>query len=508
MKRSTLIVAGLFLALLAGAVIVIMQKPERGIARMAFAEVDKDKVDRVAVSGKNAVELEKKDGAWRLANGKPADGAAVTRMVEGIAKMKSSDLLTTDSSRYVEYEVDDEKGAKIVASAGGRSVAELVVGKSVPGGLAVRVQGSVFKVGGTSPGLYVRAANAWIEHKMLSDKPDDVSRVEVRLAGQGPYALVKKDGGWTAEDPKMLPAGFRFDADAARSLVMGVANLRAKDFVDTDPGVEKTGLGDKADVFVVEVTPAAPAAKVTRTLRLGLANDQKDVYGKIDGREELFTVYESTAKSMRKALMELRDLELMAFDKDKAQKLALSDGKVSLAFEKKDGAWQLVKTSESKPAGFELDPGAVERRLAAFVGARAVRLAEAKEKAGAGVDGASAKITVTLEGGATATLSFGKEIKESDNRELVFAKGNADGETYLAAKWTRQNLTGGLASFKKQPAAQNPWGNLDPQALSSLPPDVRDNLMKQMMQKQREQDLLKQLEGQAPKAAPGPAPHK
>jgi len=258
MKKSTLITLAVFAALLVAAVAVTTKKPERGITRLSYAEVKTDGVDRISITGKNPVELKKQDGKWRLDNGKEADNAAVTRLLDSVSKMKSNDLVTSDSSKYAEYEVDAEKGSTVALYAGNAKVAELTAGKNVSGGMAVRTDDGVFKVTGLAQMMFSKANGGWIEHRMFEDKPDEVSRVELKLAGQKPYVLVKKDNTWQPEDPKALPAGFRFDAEAARSLASQLASLRAKDFEDKDPGVEKTGLDDKADTITFVVTPKPP----------------------------------------------------------------------------------------------------------------------------------------------------------------------------------------------------------------------------------------------------------
>jgi hypothetical protein len=565
MKRSTLIVVGVFVLLCAGAIVVLTQKPERGMTRLSLADLPKDKVDRVVFSGKDAVELKKDHDTWKLGNGKQADNAAVGRMLDALERVKSSDLLTNESKHFSEYDADDQKGTRLMAYAGGKVVADIVVGKNVSGGVAVRSGAGVFRVSSAAQATFVRTPGAWIEHKIFEDALTDATRLEVRVSGAPPYALVKNGSTWAIENPKVLPPGFRFDADAARSLVASFVNLRAKDFEDKDPGVATTGLDDSADTLTLTLAPApatsegkaepgkseatkaqatqpAPAVEATKSgrngaeavtaeakapaaeakaaasqakpaeaptvrtlvLRLGKAKADKDVYAKVDGRDDIFTLHEYTAKSLRKSPLDLRDLRLMSFDKEKAQKLVVQDGKVALTFAKKNGAWELVKTSEPKPDGFELDTGAVERRLTSLASARALRVAEPKERSHSGLEGSASRLTVTLEGGTTASLVFGHETKDGD-RDAVFVKGNADSASYLAAKWTRQSLLGGIATFKKQPEPQG-MPNIDPKALSNLPPDVRESLMKQLQQKKLEQQMLKQIQAQASRAPANKAP--
>jgi hypothetical protein len=115
-------------------------------------------------------------------------------------------------------------------------------------------------------------------------------------------------------------------------------------------------------------------------------------------------------------------------------------------------------------------------------------------------------VSVVFEDGKKAALVFGSEFKDGD-RDAVYARGNVDDAVYVVAKWTRDNLTGGLAGFKKR-AEPEGMPNLDPSAMQNLPPDVRASLMKQLEQKKREQEMLKQVQAQmaAKQAASAPAP--
>ncbi len=501
MNRSTILVAIVFAGLLAGALVLFSQKPERGISRLDLGPWSKEQVTRLAFGGKDAVELAKREELWRLADGKEADSAAVERLLESLRKLRSSELLTRDEARFAELEVDGDKGTSLEAFAGTKRLFALVLGKSVAGGVAVRSGDEVFKVDGVSRAALVRQASAWRERRVFRDKVEDITRLEVQLAGAKPYALEKQGDGFALADLSVLPAGFRFDAGAARSLVTSVVNLRAKDFESEDPGLEATGLGDGADVLRL-VLASSDGQQVTRVLWLGKERgEQKDVFAKVEGSEDIFTIAASTAKGLRRSVEGLRDLRLMNLEVAKAKKLAVRDGKVSLVFEKAEGGWQLQKSAEKKPEGFVLDQNAVERRLQAVAAARATRLAEPKEAVQSGLGAPAASVTVTLEDGARATLSFGKETKD-DAREVVFARGNADAAAYLVAKWTRQNLTGGLPTFVKQPSRDDDGlKNLDPKALEKLPPEIRQALQKQIDDKRREQQLMRQLE-----AKPAPAP--
>ncbi len=496
MKKSTLVAIVVFVALLVGVGYVLTRKPERGISRMSFATVDKATIDRLEITGKNPVTLVKQDGVWRLEGGKAADNAAVDRLLESIPKLGSSDLVTKSEEKFADLEVTEEKGAHVKAKQGQKLVADFTVGKYAAGGAHVLVDGAVYVVTGISMGSFSRDKASWLERKLFDDKLADAKKLEITLVGQTSYALVAEGDTWKVEDAKLLPAGFRFDSAAARSLISSLVTLRAKDILDADPGVEKTGLTDKADTLVYTVEIANGDTKKTerRELRLGATLEDKSVYAQVLGKTDIVTLPEATAKNLRKAVTDFRDLKMMDFDKEKVAKIEVKDGKMRLVLEKVGAEWKIASSSEVVPKDFELDAMAVTRRLAALQGARAAKLAT-ESMATAGLAAPTAEVIVTFDDKKTVSVAFGKGTKDED-REMFFARGNADKAVYLVTKWTRDNICGGLKSFKK---TGDPSGlsNLDPKALQGLPPDVRAGLQKQIEDKRRQQEMLERLSKQA-----------
>jgi hypothetical protein len=485
MSKTTLVILAAFGLLLAGVLVTTRGKPERGITRISFAHVDPETVTRVVTSGKNAVELEKAGERWRVKNGKRADAAAVERLLETISQVASSDVVTRNAERFPELGVDGENGTPVRVFAGEDEVASFTVGKTARGGSHVLVGDAVYAVKGVDGGLFSRPESAWIEKKLFGIKAEDVIRVEIRRKDAAAYALVKKDEQWALEDPSLLPDGFRFDENAARTLAQAAVNVRAKDVLDGDPGVETTGLDESADSLSLIETGGR-----TLSLRLGDAGEGGAVYAKAEGWDEVVTLQESTARQLLKAAVELRDLGLMDFDPDEVSRLELKEGKRRLVFANDEGTWRVESATEDVPDGFVLSEPKVRGRLGALKAIRGLALAQAPERTGLGKPSASA--TVVLRDGRSATLDFGNETTHEE-REALFARGNADENVYLVAKPTRDALLRGLDSFRQSEEPPG-LGKLDPASLSNLPPEVRQALEKKIEEERRKQKLLESLE--------------
>ncbi len=483
MKKSTLIILAVFVVL-AGLAFVFMRKPpERGMTRLSLPKIQASDVDALTVTGPVSVELKKTGEVWTLADGREADQSAVTRAIEAAAKAQSSDLIARGSEHFAAYEVDDAKGAHVTFKKSGKNVSDFIVGKSLSGGgSAVRVGDDIYQVKGLNAGLYAKAATTWLERKLFSQTVGDATKLEIRLAGEEPYALVKENEAWTLEGG--VPEGFKLDAGVAASFVSQVVNLRAKDVLATAEAVSAAGL---EDVFVLTWKDGASTLHVPRT-----PTDADNLHALVDGRPRTFVLSEGTASPLRKRKRDLRDASLMSFDNTKAIGLTIVDGANKTVFAKKKGAWELVTTTEKKPDGWVLDPQAVERRVTQVASAKGMRIVDdAKDN---GLAASKTKVTVKLEGGKEDTLVFGAQVKE-DNRDVVYARGNT-GNVVIATAYVRTNLAGGVSSFAKRGASDenDALSKLDPNALEGLPPHVRAGLMKQIEQKRREQEMLKQIQ--------------
>lgn len=505
MNRTTMIAVGVFVLLVIGVVVTRDEAPERGIERVSFTSIEEDQVTALKVSGPNEVTLTKSDDRWQVEGlGKDADASMVSRALEQVRKVNSSDLVTESPERFEELGVADENGVKVVVEAAGKELAAFVVGNGASGGSYLRVDDKVFAAEGIYKGTFDREADAWLDRRLFRGRRiDDVDKLSVSLSGQNGFSLVKKDGQWQLGDEVEVPEFFRFDKNAARNVASTLVNLRAREIV-LDGVVAETGLGDGADAVTLTFAENERGEAGQVTLRLGaeVPKEEEDkgpaqIYAMVDARaDEVVTLLESQAQTVRRGLDALRDMKVMEFDPAQAVKVSVR-GEHRVELEKKDGAWTLVSHSEKKDDDFEFDPGSVMRRLRAVQNARATQVLPEMSAAAAGLTRPSAQVAVTLEDGSTVALRFGSSFKDENEREHVYLAGNADDLVYAATPFVRDNTTKGLEGFEKP--ATPPGGamsGLDPAALQNLPPEVRKSLQQQMAQQAQQQEMLKKLQQQ------------
>jgi hypothetical protein len=490
MNKSTLLAVVVFVGLAVATVFTLRGKPERGITRLSFRDVKPESVTAVVIEGPNPVELRRQDGAW-LVGSKRADESAVTRLLDAVPKMESSDLVTRNEGRFAELEVEGEKATRVKLLAGGTTLADFFVGTASTAGSHIRVGNAVYSVAGAYRNTFSRPRSGWLDLALFHDTADNVQRVEVKLRGEAPYALVRENDQWRLETPPSMPEAQRFDRSAAQRLANSLATARAADIPEQAPGNEVSGLTDGADtlIFAVNVKEGESA---TRSLQLGSDGDKDQVYARASTRDEVVMLPKYVAANLRKKLADLRDMTLLSLDTAKADRLELVEANRQLVFERSNGAWRIEKCSEEPAKDFQLDGTLVQRRLSELAGVRAVADAPVAVPKMTGLDKPTARAAVTLEDGQTVALEFGKETKWND-QPAVFARGNADSRIYLVPTRDRDRLVAGLGSFVKREPTSG-LGNLSPEALRNLPPEVRENLLRQLAEQQQRQRLLESLQ--------------
>ena len=137
-NKNTLIAA---LAIQVAAVAVLIAVKSGGaVDPDPFLEFDADAVDMLSVSGgeggegeggEGKVVLAKKDDAWQLPDGLPADAAKVDEMIKKLADASAGWPVATSVSVQERFElVEDNHQRRLTLSAGGETVADIYLGTS------------------------------------------------------------------------------------------------------------------------------------------------------------------------------------------------------------------------------------------------------------------------------------------------------------------------------------------------------------------------------------------
>jgi len=489
MKRSTLIVIVCF-ALLAGLVLVVSDRPaKRGSRSLDLTDLDASKVTAISISGpeEKKVELKKDGETWVLSDQHLADPTMIDRALEALVELKTSDLVSTSKERRQKYGVDEEKGTEVVLEVSDGQPVHLVLGKSEKGGSYVRPadQDAVFKLQKSIVYRFPVDAKRWLKLKLVDFSPEELKGVEIAPSGASAFTIVPAgEKTWALKDPSILPEGFRFDGKAAYSLAQAAVNVRASELIDQPPEGEETGLGETED----RITIRADSGGVT--LHLGGKTEKNMVWARIDGRKPFFKIPEYQADKLKKKLEDLRNLRVMEFDPEKLSSLRITAGKESIHLLRKDGGdWSIDTETGKPPEGFDFDPGRVGFFLDSLKELKASRMLEEAGDDRTGLKRPGIRIELEAPEGPPALLLIGRKIK-GEKPEQYYARGNADDALYALSGFEKNRLGRGWELFKKlPPPSGGGMGNIDPETLAKLPPEIRRQLLQQMQQQQMQRRI-------------------
>ena len=151
------------------------------------------------------------------------------------------------------------------------------------------------------------------------------------------------------------------------------------------------------------------------------------------------------------------------------------------------------------PDGFILDGMAVEGwlRMLAMLDADALRADITARRAG--LSQATSGVRLLGGDGVLAELRLGKS-EGVGQQAIRFVQGNADGQVYSLGQGMVERVLVGLPALRKRTQMMPPGGvgSIDPAALSKLPPEIREQIMQQLAQQEREKALMEQQRPSAP----------
>jgi len=502
MRKSTGLALFVFIGLGLLAWQQLGEKQERGISQVSFIDLNISEIDGLTVSGKHPVELRREGAKWVVGSGRRADANAVQRALEALIKIDSTNLVTQKETRFAELKVDSASGTRVVVLKGETVLTDFVIGSAGAGGSNILVGGKVYSMKRVFPGSFSRPTASWVDRTLMVATAKDVARVEVLLDGETPFTFIPAGDDaskWSLEDASVLPSGFRFDYAAAQSVVNTAIGLRAREFVESKGDGSEKGLGQSSDRVVIHFKESG---KESQTLVLGKEASENVVYGKILPKGDVFTFSSHSAQLLKRKPLSFRDLRLVNFRVADVVEFKIQDGTQEAVLKRVGGGWTVASVKPELGAGFQIDSKAVEGRLQALTGYRAAGLAGEIKARKTKFKKTEKLILLTLQDGSSVSLEFGAQIKV-DEEVMLYARGNMDETTYYVREASLTSVLSDIGSMAQRAGPTGPgMGNIDPAALSQLPPEIREQLMRQLREEQRKQEMLKAF--QEPRTAKSP----
>jgi hypothetical protein len=273
---------------------------------------------------------------------------------------------------------------------GGRSLLVLFVAF---GGLLAYLYFVDAKKPVTEPGVEKR-------DKVFTIDADKIDELKVKSSSGETSTVKKTKDGWRLVEP--LTA--KVDESAVTGITSNLASAEIQSIVDEAPkDLQAYGL-DKPRIEVAFKT--AGDKDYRRLLLGGKAPAGGDLYAQLGGQKRVFVIPSFVESSFDRKPFDLRDKQILSFDREKVDRLEVAHGDVKLELTKAGQDWNITA-----PVQARADSGAVESIVTRLQSAQMKSLpaeqgADLKKY---GLDKPVATATVGL-GSTRATLAFGKAL--------------------------------------------------------------------------------------------------
>lgn len=223
---------------------------------VAVSKDDAKKLDKLVIKNrdKGEVTLEKKGDAWRVT--KPVDAAAnkanVEAAIKNLQELKLSAVIAATPAKNTlkRYELEADKALTVKAFAGGKSLFDMVFGKSGGRGQIVQLAGkpTVYAAKEFKSYNFAREMKNWRNTDVVSFEDGNVIGVEVENT-HGKMSFTKNGDAWSGALYKRSDKGLakkaskweRFDPAKVKDMLNAFKKLKATDFGKKG---DDTGLDD------------------------------------------------------------------------------------------------------------------------------------------------------------------------------------------------------------------------------------------------------------------------
>jgi hypothetical protein len=252
--------------------------------------------------------------------------------------------------------------------------------------------------------------------KIFTVKADDIVELAVKSADGSRTTLRKVNGAWQITDPVATSA----DEAEVSGIVTNLTTIDATRTVDENPGdLAQFGLAEPRIAIGFKTADGKPSRQLLigdKTATLG------DLYAKLPNEKKVFLISNSYEAAFNRGTFDLRQKTVLAFERDKVDRLEVRSGPATVSLVREGGEWAL-KTPLAAPADYGAVEGLVGRLQTAQM--KAITTPEAADLKPYGLDKPDTSITVGT-GSSRATLLLGAKTDagtvyaKDDARPMVF----------------------------------------------------------------------------------------
>jgi uncharacterized protein DUF4340 len=338
--------------------------PERETAAAAkgrvFSAEPADVVEIAVERPGGTVRFKREADGWQVLEPVRAGGdrGAVDELVTTVVTAKSDREIAAAPASVGEFGLD-QPSAKVTLKLKSGKQLGLTLGAKSPTGAWVYAREAdktpVFVVGDSLLREATRPPADFRDKTLLAFDPKAVTGFEI-VTGEGPIAVEGAEGKWKLARPVALDA----DTDTVREFLTKLQAGRVKEFVaESPPALAAYGLDRplRVDLFT-----GKDKDRVTRSVSFGKLDEQKKgVYAMRPGESSVLLVPEDVWKAVPKTVATVRDKTVIAFDRDKVNRVEVDSPKGAVTLVRETDRWKITRP-EPLPAD-QVEAGAILMKL-------------------------------------------------------------------------------------------------------------------------------------------------
>ena len=386
------------------------------------------------------------EAGWKMISprDRETDTRAITDLIEAVDELKAADWAAEKAEDLAQFglnppaatiTMDFAKDAADDPAGKEQRRVELLIGRKDGENCCVKLAGEdpVMLVNASIHDKATRPYLAYLDRRIFNFDRSQATKLTV-VRGDETSSCTKDDGEWKLTAPIDAPA----DRNNVSDILWDMSGLEADQIVAEDEkDFAKYGLDAPAAKITVTTKPQEPDGPAQdHELHLGAADASGNSYARVAGRDVVFTVRATIARSFEK---ELRELTVLKFAPDDATSLHIQKtGEADIICEKQDNEWILTA-----PAGKRLDKEAIEFYVNGLNGLAAERYVDDSpgDLSEYGLDTPSLRITVTLQDAERSLL-----IGESRDDKTSYAKVSGGDGVFILSEFTVRMLSTMLAA--------------------------------------------------------------
>jgi hypothetical protein len=401
------------------------EKTEARKGRMFTAEPG----DVTAVEIKRGAEVlkfQREGDGWRMLAPVPTRGdrGAIEELVTSVLTAKIDREIAASPASLAEYGLDLPKADITLTLKDGRHLAVQLGGKNPTGVWVYAREGGKPAVVALPDSVLRDASRPVADYRdkiALAFDRSAVSGLDIG-APDGPLALESADGRWRMTRPAARSA----DADVVTDFLEKLGAARVKEFVAEAPAsLQSYGLDRPVRV---DVHTGRDKERATKTLLVGRPDDAKQgVYAMRPAESSVFLLPEDVWKTLPKNVAVLRDKAVVAFDRDKVDRIEIAGPQGAVTLARENNQWRIV--APEALAADQVEVGVLLKKL------RELKAQAFLTEDASGIPRYLAKpelrVTITSEGGTATTVLFAPSPERRGAQPSAYAAVAGSGPLVL-----------------------------------------------------------------------------